>query len=73
MARTSWDDLDPRLRRVLLSAAGVEAGLKIAVLIDLARRSPTEVVGSRSRWAVAILVLNTFGLLPVIYFVRGRR
>lgn len=73
MTRSSWRDLDPRLRQVVLAAAGVEAGLKIAALIDLAQRSPAEVVGTRARWAVAILVLNTAGLLPIAYFLRGRR
>lgn len=58
---------------MLLVAAGVEAGLKIAALIDLAQRSPAEVVGARSRWTIAILTLNTVGLLPLSYFLRGRR
>ncbi|MBW4042706.1 MAG: hypothetical protein HIU86_11390 [Acidobacteria bacterium] len=73
MRHTSWHDLDPRLRQVLLTAAGVEAGLKIAALIDLAQRSRAEVVGTRTRWAVAILLLNTVGVLPIAYFLRGRR
>jgi hypothetical protein len=73
MTHTNRHDLDPRLRQVLLMAAGVEAGLKIAALIDLAQRSPEEVVGTRRRWAVGIVVLNTLGLLPIAYFLRGRR
>jgi hypothetical protein len=31
------------------------------------------VVGTRTRWVLAILTLNTFGLLPITYFLRGRR
>ncbi len=73
MTHRSRIDLDPRLRQVLLAAAGVEAGLKIAALIDLAQRSPAEVVGTRARWAVAIVLLNTVGVLPIAYFLRGRR
>lgn len=73
MTRMSLRALDPRLRQVLLTAAGVEAGLKIAALIDLAQRSPQEVVGTRGRWAVAIALLNTVGVLPIVYFLRGRR
>jgi hypothetical protein len=73
MALTNWRDLSPGLRQVLVAAAGVEAGLKIAALIDLAQRAPAEVVGVRSRWTIAILTLNTVGVLPIVYFLRGRR
>jgi hypothetical protein len=73
MGHISWHALDPRLRQTLIAAAGVEAGLKIAALIDLAQRSPAEVVGTRTRWAIAILALNTVGVLPIAYFLRGRR
>lgn len=73
MRTSSWRGLDARVRAAVLLAAGIEAGLKLAALIDIAQRSPDEVVGGRSRWVVAILVLDTFGLLPVAYFLRGRR
>jgi hypothetical protein len=68
-----WQDLDPRLRQGLLVAAGVEAGLKIAALIDLAQRPADGVVGGRGRWAAALVVVSSLGVLPVLYFLRGRR
>ncbi len=65
--------LDPATKQVLTVIGAVEAGLKIAALIDLAVRSRTTVVGGRKRWVVALLTVNSFGLLPIVYFLRGRR
>ena len=54
-------------------AGGVEAGLKIAALIDLAQRPAREVRGSRARWAALITLVNSAGVVPLVYFLRGRR
>ena len=73
MARTKrWDELSPRTRQVIVATATVEAILKIAALIDLARRPAEEVRGSKAKWAAAIVVVNSGGALPIYYFVRGR-
>ena len=71
MAR--WKDLDPRVRQGLLVAAGVEAGLKLAALIDLALRPADSVTGGKGRWAVALVAVNSLGVLPVLSLLRGRR
>jgi hypothetical protein len=68
-----WNQLSPSTRKLILAGAAVDGALKIAALIDLARRSPAEVRGSKAKWAVAILVVNSAGALPVYYFARGRR
>jgi hypothetical protein len=68
-----WNDLDPRLRQAILLAGAVEAGLKIAALIDLARRPAGGVRGSKAGWAAAIIVVNAVGAVPIAYFLRGRR
>jgi hypothetical protein len=47
--------------------------LKIAALIDLARRPAGEIRGSKLRWALSILLVNSLGALPITYFARGRR
>jgi hypothetical protein len=73
MARRSWSDLDPRTRQRILLAGSVEAALRIAALIDLARRPATSVRGSKRSWALALVAVNSFGLLPALYFLRGRR
>jgi hypothetical protein len=51
----------------------VEAGLKIAALIDLAQRPPREIRGSKWRWATAIALVNSGGVVPIGYLLRGRR
>jgi Family of unknown function (DUF5652) len=73
VSRKTWNELDPSTRRLIKIAATFEAALKIAALIDLARRPPSEVRGPKVRWAWAILVTNSMGALPIIYFVYGRR
>ena len=64
-----WSDLDPRLRRAMLLAGAVEAGLKIAALIDVAQRPARRVRGSKARWAAAITLVNAAGAVPIVYFL----
>ena len=71
MARR-WRDLSGRSRKMIIAVGVVEAGLKAAVLIDLKRRPASQVRGSRRMWAAAMLV-NSAGLIPLSYFVFGRR
>lgn len=68
-----WDDLSPGTRRFLLVAASVEGALKVAALVDLARRPPEQVTGPKWRWALVVTLVNSFGLAPAAYFVFGRR
>jgi len=69
----NWMDLSPGTRRLLVISGTFEAVLKIAALIDLARRPADQVRGSKPRWAVAISLVNSFGAVPIAYFVRGRQ
>lgn len=69
---TRWSDLSPRTRWILTAAAVAEAGLKAAVLIDLRRRPASQVRGSKRLWASSMIV-NSAGLIPLAYFVFGRR
>jgi hypothetical protein len=71
--RRRWRDLDNRTRRLLLVTAGVEGLLKTAALVDLIRRPADEIRGSKRRWAAAIVLVNSAGVVPITYFVRGRR
>ena len=68
-----WDELSPGTRRVVLVVGSVEAALKVAALVDLARRPAEEVRGPKWRWALAITVVNSVGLMPLAYFRFGRR
>jgi len=68
-----WAELDPRLRQGALMAAAFEAGLKVAALIDLAQRPRADIRGSKAAWAAVLVLVNSGGLVPIGYFLRGRR
>jgi hypothetical protein len=68
-----WNDLSERSRKVILVAAGVEGALKVAALVDLWRRPADQVRGSKAAWAGAVVVINSAGVVPLLYFRRGRR
>jgi hypothetical protein len=73
VAHQAWNDLDPRVRQAILLTGAVEAGLKIATLIDLAQRPSSAVRGSKAAWVVAITLVSSAGILPIVYLLRGRR
>jgi hypothetical protein len=73
VAKRRWNELDVRTRRLLVIGALFEAVLKIAALVDLARRPANQIRGSKLRWAAAIALINSLGAVPIAYFVRGRR
>lgn len=68
-----WRELSPRTRRLIFIGGAVEAVLKVAALIDLVRRPGDQVQGSKARWATAIVLINSVGLVPIVYFTHGRR
>jgi hypothetical protein len=57
----------------MVGAATIDGALKIAALVDLARRPSDQVRGSKARWAAAVSLTNSFGAVPIAYFVWGRR
>jgi hypothetical protein len=71
--RRKWDDLSPRTRRFVVVASVIEGLLKVAALIDLARRRTDEVRGSKAAWAAAVSLVNFFGVVPIVYFASRRR
>ncbi len=72
-ARKQWSDLSQRTRGVLMTAAAVEGILKIAALIDLKRRSASQIRGPKWLWAAVVTVVSSAGVVPISYFVFGRR
>jgi hypothetical protein len=72
MALQQWSDLNPRVRKLIVAGAAVEGVLKIAALIDIKRRPSEQIRGGKKLWTVGML-LNSAGLIPVSYFVVGRR
>lgn len=68
-----WKELTPSTRTLVIIIAAIDGSLRIAALVDLARRPAVEIRGSKGRWAVALTVLNSAGVVPTAYFALGRR
>jgi hypothetical protein len=73
MANKKWQELSPRTRRLIVIGGALDGILKLAALIDLARRPAVEVRGTKPRWALAITLTNSLGAVPIAYFIWGRR
>ena len=73
MANKKWNELSSRTRRLIIAGGAFEGVLKVAALIDLSRRPASEVRGSKVRWALAVTLINSVGVVPVAYFAYGRR
>jgi hypothetical protein len=67
-----WRNLNPRSRWLLAGGVAAETTLKVAVLRDLRRRPASQVRGPKWLWASSMIV-NSAGLIPISYFVFGRR
>ena len=72
-ATRQWSELSERTRRLLTIAAVAEGILKLAALIDIKRRPASQIRGPKWLWATVVAVVGSAGLLPVSYFVFGRR
>jgi hypothetical protein len=68
-----WTELSERTRRLIILGAAFEGVLKIAALIDIKRRPVSEIRGSKAKWAMAVVLVNSVGAVPIAYFVSGRR
>jgi hypothetical protein len=58
---------------LLIAAAVAEAILKVAALIDIRRRPASQIRGPKWVWAAVVAVVSSAGVVPVSYFVFGRR
>ena len=65
--------MSPGTRRLVVTAAVVEAILKLAALIDIKRRPATEIRGPKWAWATSVALISSSGILPICYFLLGRR
>ena len=72
-ARRQWSDLSPRTRGLLITAAVAEGILKVAALIDIKRRPASQIRGPKWIWAAVVAIVSSAGILPISYFVLGRR
>ena len=72
-ARQQWSDLDERTRKLIISVAVVEGILKLAALIDIKRRPASQIRGRKWMWASVVTVVSSAGVIPISYFLFGRR
>ena len=73
MPPPQWSDLSERNRKLIIAAGIVDVSLRIAALIDIKRRPASQIRGRKGLWAAVVAVVNSAGVLPVSYFLFGRR
>jgi len=71
--RRRWSDLSEGTRRLILVTAVAESILKGAALIDIKRRPADQIRGPKWLWVPVVAVVNSLGIVPISYFVFGRR
>jgi len=72
-ARRRWRALSKRTRILLITAAAADGALRVAALIDIQRRPASQIRGRKGMWAAAVAIVSSAGVVPVSYFVFGRR
>jgi hypothetical protein len=72
-AKQRWSDLDERTRKLIISMAVAEGILKLAALIDIKRRPASQIRGRKWMWASVVTVVSSAGVIPISYFLFGRR
>jgi hypothetical protein len=68
-----WSGMSEDKRRLLVVLGAIEGLLKLAALIDLKRRPASQVRGKKWLWATAVTVISSAGVVPISYFLFGRR
>ena len=71
--RRRWSDLSPGTRRLIIVTAVADSILKGAALIDIKRRPADQIRGPKWLWVPVIVVVNSAGVVPISYFLFGRR
>jgi hypothetical protein len=71
--RSWWTTLSPAQRALTGSFATLDLGLRVWSLVDLSRRPAAGVRGSKAAWVAGLCVVNSGGILPAVYLLRGRR
>jgi hypothetical protein len=72
-ARRKWSDLSGRTRTLIITVAVADGILKAVALIDIKRRPASQIRGPKWVWAPVVTVVNSAGVVPISYFVFGRR
>jgi hypothetical protein len=69
-AKKEWNQLNSQQQTMVVAGAIVQLTLLAAAQIDITRRSPDQIRGSKWMWRIITLV-NFIG--PIAYFLIGRR
>jgi hypothetical protein len=72
-ARRRWSDLSPRTRKLIIVGAVAESALKTVALVDLKKRPAAEIHGPKWAWIPGLTLVNSAGIIPMAYLLRGRR
>ena len=72
-AKQRWSDLSERTRKLIIVIAVAESILKAVTLIDIKRRPASQIRGPKWLWAPVVAVVNSVGIVPISYFIFGRR
>jgi hypothetical protein len=72
-AKRKWSDLSERTRQLIIVTAVAESILKAAALVDIKRRPASQIRGPKWLWGPVVAVVNSAGVVPISYFVFGRR
>ncbi|GAC56428.1 hypothetical protein GOHSU_06_00400 [Gordonia hirsuta DSM 44140 = NBRC 16056] len=73
MLKTAWNQLTTGQKSAIIAVTAVDAGLRAWAGRDLAGRPAEQVAGPKWLWTLGLSVVNSVGVLPVIYLLRGRR
>jgi uncharacterized protein DUF5652 len=73
VAQRKWSDLSERNRKLIIAVAVADSILKAAALIDIKRRPAEQIRGPKWLWAPVVVVVNSAGVVPLCYFLFGRR
>jgi len=68
-----WKELSRTKRAAILVGGAVDLTLRAAAIVDVARRPKSQVRGPKQVWIAALSTVNSAGLLPVGYFLVGRK
>ena len=71
--KEQWSDLSPGVRRAIIVVATLDVAARAIALNDLRKRSAHEIRGKKAAWGWALALVDSAGVLPLVYFARGRR
>lgn len=68
-----WKQLSPLTRRIIVSVTVFDVALRVSALADLNRRSSAQIRGPKLLWGAGLALVNSLGILPIVYFLRGHK